>query len=131
MIPIFLDRAYNEAFDLLVEARDYFAYREPQERHVLRIEQRLQLNCEALRLTSRLTQIMAWLLVQKAVHAGEMSAIEAAADEHRLAGQYVCLVQSDPDTLPLPAHLQSLLDRSYLLYQRIGRLDAMTAARVH
>ncbi len=127
---VYFDRTYRETMTLLVEARDYMRFREPVDRHALPDDQRLTVNCEALRLTSRLTHVMAWLLVQKAVHAGEMSPEEAAAEDHRLAGQTVCRDRAQGD-VALPARLQQLLDRSYQLYARVERLDAMTAGAIH
>lgn len=127
MAAVFFSRTYDEAFDLLVEARDYLADREPIDRRGMTPDDRLVANCEAMRLTSRLTQIMAWLLIQKAVHAGELSSYEAAADEHRLAGQSVCLTRRPVIDISMPRHLQSLLDRSYQLYTRVERLDHMVA----
>lgn len=126
-MAVFFNRTYDEAFDLLVEARDYLTYREPLDRQAqIAFDLRLAQNCEAFRLTSRLTQVMAWLLVQKAVHAGEISPLEAANEEHRLAGQSVCLAHS-ADEIKLPPGLRSLLDRSYQLYTRVERLDAQVA----
>jgi regulator of CtrA degradation len=131
MAAVFLNGTYQEAFRLLVEARDYLAYQEPIERSRLTPEERLVLNCEAMRLTSRLTQVMAWLLVQKAVHAGEISAAEAASEDHRLAGQNVCRSQELREQRAVTPALGRLLDRSYDLYSRVERLDAMVASRAH
>ena len=59
MATVFFRGTYDEAFRLLVEARDYLTYREPSERAELSLDQRLAANREAMRLTSRLTQVMA------------------------------------------------------------------------
>jgi regulator of CtrA degradation len=131
MAAVFLNGTYQEAMRLLVEARDYLAYREPIDRQDLSPEERLVLNCEAMRLTSRLTQVMAWLLVQKAVHAGEITAAEAASSDHRLAGQSVCRSRDMREKRAVPPTLGRLLDQSYELYSRVERLDAMVAERAH
>jgi regulator of CtrA degradation len=122
--PVFFDRTYRETMTLLLEARDYMRFREPVDRGAMPDDQRLLVNCEALRVTSRLTHIMAWLLVQRAVHAGELTAAEAAAEDHRLAGQSVCRAHA---VAAMPPDLQKLLDRSYSLYTRVERLDALVA----
>lgn len=127
MTPIFLNRTYDEAMSLLVEARNYLSVRGAVERRDLKPDDRLAANCEAMRLTTRLTQVMAWLLVQKAVDAGEMTAIEATEDRHRLSGQTVCRERDMFAPRLLPGGLQSLLNRSYSLYTRVERLDAMMA----
>ncbi|HUA50954.1 MAG TPA: DUF1465 family protein [Candidatus Sulfotelmatobacter sp.] len=128
---VYFDRTYRETMTLLVEARDYMRFREPVDRGALPDDHRLAVNCEALRLTSRLTHIMAWLLIQKAVHAGEMTAAEAAAADHRLAGQSVCLERTVTGGIALPPALGRLLERSYQLYTRVERLDALVARAVH
>jgi regulator of CtrA degradation len=68
---------------------------------------------------------MAWLLVQKAVHAGEITRIEAAEPKHRLAGKEICEVTGCIDMIPLQPGLMQLLERSHRLYQRVARLDSM------
>lgn len=121
MVPIFFSRVYDEAMGLLIESRDYVAASVGDHRDSMDL--RLAVSCETLRLTSRLTQVMAWLLVQRAVHSGEMTVSEALGDQYRLAGQKVCLTVDSVLDVTLPAALESLLDRSYRLYQRIQRLD--------
>jgi len=64
----FFNSTYKDALSLTREARDYLTHKEPQERRNLPPEIRLTASCEALRVTARLTQVMAWLLVQRAVH---------------------------------------------------------------
>src|SRR5579862_9722504 len=118
---VFFDRTYRDTMSLLLETRDYMRFREPVDRRAMPDDQRLVVNCEALRLTSRLTHIMAWLLIQKAVHAGEITAAEAAGEDHRLAGQSVCRERTAPGDVSMPPALATLLERSYQLYARVER----------
>ena len=121
----FLEGTYEEALELTRVARDYFALQEPSDSSKLAAAARLVTSCEAMRLTARLTQIMAWLLVQKAVHAGEMSRREAVEARFRLGGQKVC-AKADPVAGDyLPPRLAELLGDSHSLYTRVARLDAM------
>jgi regulator of CtrA degradation len=123
----FFDRTYDEAMALIREARDYFAERQRQPASPTRAAVELVTSCESMRLTARLTQIMAWLLVQKAIHAGELSRDDAIKPEHRLGGRHVCEVEGPWSELGLPQRLQTLLERSLSLYNRIARLDDMAA----
>ena len=123
----FFDRTYDEAMALIREARDYFAERQRQPASPTRAAVELVTSCESMRLTARLTQIMAWLLVQKAVHAGELGRDDAIKPEHRLGGRHVCEVEGPWSELGLPQRLQTLLERSLNLYNRIARLDDMAA----
>ena len=64
----FFRGTFDETMGLLVEARNYMRYCERRERKRLGDNVGLRLNCEAMRVTSRLTQVMAWLIFQKAIH---------------------------------------------------------------
>lgn len=128
-------RTYEEALDLIVEARNYMVHLRPTPRRARgswekNCGESLRLSCEALRVTSRLTQVMAWLMLQRAVHDGEITADEACAEQNRLSGQSVCLDESSGEDHEIPAGLRSLLSRSLRLYQRISRLEEMVVARV-
>ncbi len=121
--PTFFNGTYDETMALLVEARNYIAYHEAVDHRSLPPRVRLQISYESMRVTSRLTQVMAWLLAQKAVHAGEITREQAASDDFALSGGDVCTDPSGPDNEELPAGLRSLLERSHKLYMRVSRLD--------
>lgn len=120
----YFSRTYDEACDLVVEARDYLADPVPAAFDPEAPAEQLVTCQEELRLTARLTQVMAWLLAQRAVHAGELTPAEAADDRFALGGQSVCLDDSADDLTLLPEPLRDLLRRSRHLYARIARLDA-------
>ena len=119
----FFNRTYDETMALLIEARNYIAYNEAADQRGLSPQARLQVSYESLRVTSRLTQVMAWLLAQKAVHAGELTPRQVATDEYALSGGVVCTDPSGPENEELPSGLRSLLERSHKLYMRVARLD--------
>ena|ERR1700761_368305 len=124
-------RTYDETLDLIVEARNYMVYNRPAGRRTrIAANENLRFSCEALRVTSRLTQVMAWLMLQRAVQDGEISAREACDEKNRLSGQSVCLDESALEDGEIPDGLQSLLSRSLSLYKRISRLEEMVVARV-
>ena len=81
---------------------------------------------ESMRLTTRLMQIASWLLLQRAVNAGEMSSLDAAKDKRRSrrAWQTTLTVKSDT-AAGLPAMLLTLVDKSIQLQSRVQRLDAV------
>lgn len=115
---------------LLVEARNYIAFHEASDHRSLPPHVRLQVSYESMRVTSRLTQAMAWLLAQKAVHAGELTMAQAASEEYALAGGEICSDPAGADNEELPGGLRSLLERSHRLYARVARLDEMVRAQV-
>lgn len=126
----FFGKTYGEAMSLLVEARDYLAYVEPADRGRLAPFDRLRLCCETMRLTARLTQIMAWLLAQRAVQAGEITRDEALGGDDPLAGLEVCMEAGDIDEASLPRRLLELLERSRRLYIRVARLDELARRQI-
>lgn len=85
---------------------------------------RLEASCEALRVTSRLTHCLAWVLVHKAIHAGELSLDAAFDPENRLSGGSVCMAVGGEGNPHLPRRLRELLGASRTLYVRLARLDA-------
>jgi regulator of CtrA degradation len=113
---------------MIVETRNYMTHIEPKVARRRRPD--LRFSCEALRVTSRLTQVMAWLMLQRAVVYGEITAEEACQECNRLSGREVCLATDAMEDDSLPAGLRSLLDRSYRLYQRVSRLEEMVLVRV-
>lgn len=121
----YFDSTLDEALALAREARDYLAHQKKAEFDELSPAVKLVASCESMRLTARVTQVVAWLLVQKAVHAGEITRAQAAEPNYRLEGQSVCEVTQPVIDTPLPERLAQLLESSYRLYQRVARLDAM------
>ncbi|HWA51041.1 MAG TPA: DUF1465 family protein [Dongiaceae bacterium] len=125
----FFDRTMMEAMALLAETRRYLIDRSESERKGMTVESGLAASMESMRLVARLTQVLAWLLTHRAVHAGEMNLIEATRDERRLGGRELCLNTQGDDNPSLPDELRNLLGRSHALYRRIARLDEQAAKR--
>ena len=119
----YFHRTYDETMGLLIEARNYAIYHDSIDSRILSPQTRLQVSYESLRVTSRLTQVMAWLLAQKAVHAGELTLEQVASEDYALSGGAVCTDPSGPENEALPNGLRSLLERSLHLYVRVARLD--------
>jgi len=121
----FFNKTYEEALALMVEAKEYLEWHEKDDGGLLLDLDRLRLSREAMRVTARLTQIMAWLFAQKAVFAGELTLAEAAREPYTLSGQEVCVPDGPDDGSGLPAKMVDLLDRSHRLYVRVSRLDRL------
>ncbi len=122
----FFDSTYEEALGLACELRDLVAAQGGRDRAVPEAYwARLHGSCESLRMTARLTQVIAWLLVQKAVHAGELSHEEARSRDRRLGGQEVCEPGRELPSAELPTVLAELRARTAELYVRVARLDAL------
>ena len=73
----FIEDAYQETFTLLVEVRDYVAGTLASDGEALSSGDRATLMHEITVVTRRLTETMAWLLIRKAVAAGEITERDA------------------------------------------------------
>jgi regulator of CtrA degradation len=119
----FFDRTYAEALALTRAARDYIATQAPSDKAALDPDTRLVASCEEMRVTARLTQVMAWLMTQRAVHDGDLTREDAATEAYRLGARETCLAEPALPTEALPDRLADLLRQSRDLYGRIERLD--------
>ncbi len=114
---------FREGMALVEETAAYLDGDGRAESRVLERGASLGYATESMRLTTRLMQIASWLLLQRAVNDGEMSAEQAGQEQAkvRLRGYSSPLAGSAFDELP--AHLQSLVERSVRLQERVVRLD--------
>ncbi len=79
---------------------------------------------ESMRVTTRLMQAASWLLVQRAVHEGDMKVEDAQSERYRLGSKEICFGGGPIEGIEaLPEKLRDLLSRSDELYRRIARLD--------
>lgn len=120
----FFSGTYDEAIDMLVQTRDYLTAAGEKDSALLSLDLQKAYAFESLRLTSRLTRVMAWLLAQRAVHKGQMTVDEALDEGFCLRNVAVCL-EKGAGNEGLPQGLLKLLDRSHSLYVRVSRLDDM------
>ena len=123
----FFGRTYSDTLNLVHETRDYLAARGSAEADRLEPKSALAFAEESMRVTARLTQAMAWLLAQRAVHTGELEAEDLANPQWRLGAHAVCLAPPSLPTEALPLRLRDLMERSERLYRRVARLDEMVA----
>jgi regulator of CtrA degradation len=111
---------YTEAMLLADEARSYFDMSGRSDRDSLDPIDRVGFSCESLKVTTRLMHVIAWLLTQRAVEAGELSPSQARRPARRLGEA----PDSDEALLPrLPEAAMALIHASRDLYARVKRLD--------
>ena len=111
---------YTEAMLLADEARSYFDMSGRGDRDSLAPFDRVGFSCESLKVTTRLMHVIAWLLTQRAVEAGELSRSQARRPARRLGDA----PESDEVLLArLPADALALVQASRDLYARVKRLD--------
>src|SRR3954462_14645414 len=120
LTPKLVGALYTEAMLLADEARAYFDRHGREERDALEPIVRVGFSCEPLKVTTRLMHVIAWLLTQRAVEAGELSPLQARTPARRLGEA----PGTDEALLPsLPAEAVALLAASGDLYAPVHRLD--------
>lgn len=121
---VFYPGVFNETLGLLFEAHNYFQERSTEEQSTLSGHTRLRYASEMTRVTMRLTSVMAWVMVRKAVFAGRISE-EEALRQYRLEARDECLLHDSDGLENLPYYIGYLSERSYTLYERVSRLESM------
>lgn len=119
----FLEKSYDEAMALVHAAAQYLEGVGKAERAALPDPLRAVFTGESLRMTTRLMQAVAWLMTQRALAAGEITAAEAMAPAQRLSGREVCLAPPLAGSEELPATLVGMLQESRRIYERIARIE--------
>ncbi len=115
-----IDSLYTESMVLADEARAYFDEMGRNERDTLDAMTRVVFSCESLKVTTRLMHVIAWLLTQRAVDAGEIPMGDALHSSRRL-GKAPETDSAAFDVMPLAA--QGLIAASQDLYRRVARID--------
>ncbi len=120
LTPKLIETLYTEAMVLADEARSYFGDQAEDDRSELDPLTRVGFACESLKVTTRLMHVIAWLLTQRAVAAGELSQSEAQTPDRALgeAPRGDALL-----TLKFPETARHIIQASEDLYQRVKRLD--------
>jgi regulator of CtrA degradation len=117
------ERTFDEGMSLVEETAKYLDGKGRQESRDLPRKIAMLYAGESMRVTTRLMQAASWLLVQRAVHEGDMPAEDATSDRYRLGSKDICLGASKDGVEFLPTKLRDLLERSDNLYRRIARLE--------
>lgn len=125
---VFMSGVFNETMQLLAEAHEYFHMFGKDDQEHIEADLRSLYSCEMSRITLRLSSIMAWLMVQRAIFTGKIPVEEA--HRYTLDFQDICRVDNRVLHGVLPSYVCFLLDRSLELYERVLRLDDQTK-RIH
>jgi regulator of CtrA degradation len=121
-----VDSLYVESMLLADEARGYFDEGGRGDRDSLDALSRVVFSCESMKVTTRLMHVIAWLLTQRAVIAGELPPKEALDPSRRLGDA----PETDDvviDTMPDAARI--LIVASIDLHRRVGRFDRAQGER--
>lgn len=115
---------FHEGMALVEETAAYLDGEGRDESRLSAREATLAYASESMRLTTLLMQIASWLLVQRAVSEGEMTAGQALQEKNRVRLAATEPPKAESFTL-LPVRFQNLVLRARRLHARILHLDGL------
>jgi regulator of CtrA degradation len=119
LTPKLIDGLYTEAMVLADEARSYFD--SDRSRNIEPAEVAVAFSCESLKVTTRLMHVIAWLLNQKAIRAGEIRPTDALKELDDLG----YAPASDSWMVDrMPEEAQEMIAASEDLYYRVQRVSS-------
>ncbi len=119
------EKVFKEGMGLVEETANYL---DGEGRHDARLLDRhgaVAYATESMRLTTRLMQLASWLLLQRAIGAGEMTQEDARKEKHRISLTDIGRGNSLSGSEQLPKGLLDIIERSLSLHQRVMKLDVM------
>lgn len=122
LTPKLVDSLYTEAMVLADEARSYFD--SDRARQIDPAEVAVAFSCESLKVTTRLMHVIAWLLNQKAIRAGEIHPSDVL---HELDTLGYAPATDDWMVQRMPEEARVLIGASEELYYRVQRLSSHVA----
>ena len=114
---------FREGMGLVEETASYLDREGRRESKRLSRAGSLSYAAESMRLTTRLMQLASWLLLQRAVNEGDISAEQARHERAKVKLGGVSSATDGPGWDDLPERLRELIDRSLRLQDRVIRLD--------
>jgi len=115
------EQLYTEALLLADETHAYYDAVGRTERDRLEPKARVLFACEALKATTRLMHVIAWLATRRAIALGELPEGDPRSPERRLAEG----APTDPQVLGLmPTAARRLIMAGIDLHERVGRVAA-------
>lgn len=123
------DKLFREGMGLVEETANYLDGPGRLDARLLDRHGVVAYATESMRLTTRLMQIASWLLLQRAIGAGEMSKEEAGKQKTRITLSEIGAGNSLTGSEQLPETLREIVARSLALHHRVTKLDAMLNAQ--
>jgi regulator of CtrA degradation len=117
------ERVFREGMGLVEETADYLDGPGRKDARLLDRDGAIAYATESMRLTTRLMQLASWLLLQRAMQAGEITRDDALAEKRRISLEEVGAAAALPGSQTVPEGLASLISRSLRLHERILTLD--------
>ena len=119
------EKVFKEGMGLVEETANYLDGPGRQDARLLDRHGAVAYATESMRLTTRLMQLASWLLLQRAIGAGEMTGEEARKEKHRISLTDIGRGNPLSGSEQMPDALMALVERSLKLHTRVQKLDVM------
>jgi regulator of CtrA degradation len=123
------EKVFKEGMGLVEETANYLDGPGRQDARLLDRHGAIAYATESMRLTTRLMQLASWLLLQRAVSAGELGLDDARKEKHRISLTDIGAGQSLSGGSQIPDPLKILIERSLRLHERVIKFDQMLGGR--
>jgi regulator of CtrA degradation len=123
------EKVFKEGMSLVEETANYLDGPGRLDARVLERHGAIAYATESMRLTTRLMQLASWLLLQRAIGAGELTVEDARKENHRISLNDIGRGHDLAGAEALPDALKALVDRSLTLHLRIQKLDSMISTQ--
>ena len=123
------EKVFKEGMSLVEETANYLDGPGRLDARVLERHGAIAYATESMRLTTRLMQLASWLLLQRAIGAGELTVEDARKENHRISLNDIGKGHDLAGAEALPDALKALVDRSLTLHLRIQKLDSMISTQ--
>jgi len=119
------DLLYREGMALIEEVATYLDGSGRAESRELGREAAFTYASESMRLTTRLMQLASWLLLQRAVNEGEITAENARAEKSKVSFSATPEQRGGPGFDGLPETLRAFIARGDRLFERVIQFDRL------
>lgn len=124
------DLLYREGMSLIEEVAAYLDGPGRRDSRDLPREASLVYATESMRLTTRLMQLASWLLLQRAVNEGEITAENARAEKEKVKFSATPSERGGPGYAGLPDTLREFIGKGDRLFDRVIQFDRLERSSV-
>src|SRR3954462_13702091 len=116
---------YREGMALIEDVAAYLDGDGRTESRTLAREASFVYASESMRLTTRLMQLASWLLLQRAVNEGELTAENARAEKEKVKFSATPIERGGPGFTTLPDRLRGYIAQGDRLFERVQQFDKL------
>lgn len=121
---------YREGMGLIEDVAAYLDGAGRIESRSLQREASFCYATESMRLTTRLMQLASWLLLQRAVNEGELTAENARTEKEKVKFSATPSERGGPGFSDLPTMLRGFIDKGDRLFERVQQFDKLERGKM-